>query len=173
MKYMVRFLLCGTLGLAISVTAGNDLTLGNLFLISAEGSGLESVETEVPAMGGAQAQAQAWVQAILEPEEPLESPFPEGTYLRHLYLLKDGTAVVDLSKEALGVPSGATSELLVAYSLVATLCENMKEVRRVFIMIEGRRMVTLAGHLGLEKPLEPNIQLVRVIESPEMEAIDG
>lgn len=173
MKRWVQFLLSGSLGLALWVSAGNDLILGNIFLISAEGSGLESVEIEVPAMGGAQAQARVWAQAVLEPVEPLLSPFPFGTQLKHLYLLKDGTAVVDLSKEALNVPSGATSELLVAYSLVATLCENMKEVRRVFIMIEGERVATLAGHLGLEKPLEPNIQLVRVGESPEPVENDG
>jgi len=49
----------------------------------------------------------------------------------------------------------------------------MEEVSRVFIMIEGERVATLAGHLGLEKPLEPNIQLVGIDEIPEETQDDG
>lgn len=143
--------------------------LGNLFLVSPRGSSLEAVEYEVYSPSGAQSLAHAWARAVMSPGEDLQSPFPKGTRVRHLFLLQDGTAVVDLSKEAAGLRPGATLELLTAYSLVLTLTKNVPEVQRVFILIDGKRKITLAGHLGLERALEP----LNILVGPEKEEEEG
>ena len=91
--------------------------------------------------------------------EPLMSPFPTGTALRSLYLTDSGNAFVDLSSEASTEHSGGSlDELFTVYSLVNALAINVPEINAVQIMINGSEVDTLAGHIDLRQPLEPNMQ---------------
>ncbi len=93
--------------------------------------------------------------------EPLMSPFPTGTTLRSLYLTDSGNAFVDLSSEASTEHSGGSlDELFTVYSLVNALANNVPEINAVQIMINGSEVDTLAGHIDLRQPLEPNMQWV-------------
>ena len=93
--------------------------------------------------------------------EPLVSPFPEGTTLRSLYLTGNGNAFVDLSPEVTTEHSGGSlDELFTVYSLVNALAINVPEINAVQIMINGSEVDTLAGHIDLRQPLEPNMQWV-------------
>ena len=46
------------------------------------------------------------------------------------------------------------------YSLVNALAINVPEINAVQIMINGSEVDTLAGHIDLRQPLEPNMQWV-------------
>ena len=93
--------------------------------------------------------------------EPLVSPFPAGTTLRSLYLAGNGNAFVDLSPEVTNEHSGGSlDELFTVYSLVNALAINVPEINAVQIMINGSEVDTLAGHIDLRQPLEPNMQWV-------------
>lgn len=88
---------------------------------------------------------------------------PEGTTLRQLYVLDDGIAYADFSSELVsGFPGGSTSELLAVYSLVNSIGLNVPEIRRVGVLVDGRPLETLAGHMDLRRPLAPDRSLLPV-----------
>lgn len=78
--------------------------------------------------------------------------FPEGARIRQVFLLGDGTAVVDLPAETVrGMVGGITSEMAAVYSLSRSLVANLEEVKRVRFLIEGKQSATFNGHLALEQ----------------------
>ena len=87
---------------------------------------------------------------------------PAGTRLRQVYVLDDGVAWLDFSSELTdGLGGGSMDELLAVYSIVDSVVANVSEVRRVGILIDGRPVETLNGHLHLLKPLRPDFSLIR------------
>lgn len=86
---------------------------------------------------------------------------PEGTSLRQVYVLDDGTAYADFSaalREGLG--GGSAREILAVYAIVDSLVLNVPEIRRVGILIEGEPCETLNGHLDLRRPLPADPSLI-------------
>lgn len=91
----------------------------------------------------------------------LASSLPEGIRLREVYL-KEGIAYLDFTKELQKRHSGGTEgELLTIYSLVNTLILNFPEIEKVQILVEGKEITTLAGHIDLRKPLSLNTSLLK------------
>jgi len=133
-----------------------------LYYVSADGTMLTAEDREVAYADGAAAQAQVIVSAQLAPAAaPLVSAIPAGTTLRALYLTQKGEAYVDLSREAAAAHTGGTQdELLTIYSIVNVLTENLPAVTSVQILVDGKEVDTLAGHVDLRKPLEKNLALV-------------
>lgn len=87
--------------------------------------------------------------------------FPAHAVVRGV-TLQGGTAVVDLSREALDEhPGGSLSELLSVFGLANTLAGNFPQVRDVSILIEGQPVETLKGHLDLRRPIPADFALVR------------
>lgn len=79
--------------------------------------------------------------------------FSENARLRQVYLLEDGTAIVDLSAEASReMVGGVVSELCSLYSLTRSLIENVEEIKRVRFVVEGSSQPTLAGHVSIREP---------------------
>jgi hypothetical protein len=56
---------------------------------------------------------------------------------------------------------GALDELFTVYTIVDALTVNLPAITRVQILIEGREVDTLAGHVDLRNPLQKNLQWVR------------
>jgi spore germination protein GerM len=133
-----------------------------LYYVSMDGTKLTGVDREVAYADGASAQAQAIVSAQLESvAEPLVSAIPHGTTLRALYLNEKGEAYVDLSREASSAHTGGTrDELLTIYAIVNALTSNLPAVTSVQLLVDGKEVDTLAGHIDLRKPLEKNLELV-------------
>ena len=127
-----------------------------LFYVDEAGTGLTSVEQEVAYGEGTVEQAKRIIDAQLTPPaEPLVSAIPAGTSLRTVFMAKSGEVYVDLSGELQkNHPGGTTNELLTVYSLVSALTSNLPAVTGVQILIEGREVDTLAGHLDLRRPIE-------------------
>jgi hypothetical protein len=87
---------------------------------------------------------------------------PPGTRLRQVYVLEGGVAWLDFSSELSdGLGGGSAAELMTVYSIVDSIVAGVPEVRRVGILIEGRSVETLNGHLHLLKPLRPDFTLIR------------
>jgi hypothetical protein len=79
--------------------------------------------------------------------------FPERARIRQLYILDDGTAIVDLSLEtAQGIIGGITAELAVIHSITRSLRENLPGVQGVRFLVEGQEQETLAGHVSIKDP---------------------
>ena len=123
--------------------------------MSEDGQHLVAVEREIPFGDGTLAQARRLVEAQLErPAPPLVSAIPEGTKLRAIYLGRAGEAFVDLSREASSAhPGGTLEEILTVYSIVNAVTENLPAIQSVQILVDGREVDTLAGHVDLRRPL--------------------
>jgi spore germination protein GerM len=84
-----------------------------------------------------------------------------STRLRQVYVLSDGTAYLDFSSALTeGVGGGSMTELLTVYAIVDSVAFGVREVRRVGILVNGRPLETMNGHLDLSRPLKPNSRLI-------------
>lgn len=84
-----------------------------------------------------------------------ESPriFPEEARVRQIYLLDDGTALVDLAQETTQrLAGGVTSELCAIRSITRSLKENLTQIKRVKFLVGGEERATLAGHVSIGRP---------------------
>ena len=133
-----------------------------LFYVSEDGMRLVGVDRKVAEGTGGTEQARRLIEAQLHPPEPpLRSAVPEGTTLRGLYLTARGEAFVDLSREVSAAHSGGSlDELFTIYSLVNAVVVNLPTVTAVQILIEGREVDTLAGHVDLRHPLGESLTWV-------------
>lgn len=87
-----------------------------------------------------------------DPEKGLRV-LPEAAKLRQIYVLEEGTAVVDLSAEASEqLVGGITSELSALYSISRSLVENIGQIKRVRFLVEGEQRPTFAGHVSIREP---------------------
>jgi germination protein M len=138
-----------------------------LYYVSDDGMALIGVQREVPYGEGVLEQARQIVIAQLRPSPaPLVSAIPHGATLRALYLTDRGDAFVDLSAEARTRHSGgALDELFTVYSIVNALTTNLPAVTRVQILVEGKEVDTLAGHVDLRHPLQKNMKWVKAEKS--------
>jgi len=93
---------------------------------------------------------------------PYVTVIPTGTTLRAFYVTAQGDAFVDLSPEVVsGHPGGSLNELLTVYALVNAVTANLPAARRVQILVDGKEVDTLAGHVDLRRPLVRDTTLVR------------
>jgi spore germination protein GerM len=124
---------------------------------------LMSEQRVVSHSGDAVDYARSIVEALIKgPQTSLVRTIATDTELRANYITPDGVCYVDLS-EAVGKdhPGGCNSELLTIYSVVNSLILNVPEIKRVKLLIDGKEVQTLAGHIDLVFPLEANMLLIR------------
>ena len=89
--------------------------------------------------------------------------FPEGITEEDLLSISvsGDTAYVDFSiKISTLCDYGAESEKMLIYSLVNTLTE-LKSIKKVQILVDGRIFKTLCGHLSIQEPLLPNPGIIQ------------
>lgn len=126
-----------------------------LFYVSEDGLRLRAVERDVPYGATTVEQAEALVREQLQPAPaPLLNAMPPGTALRAVFLTPNGDAYVDLSQEATGAHTGGSlDELFSVYTIVNLLTSNLPAVTRVQILVDGKEVDSLAGHIDLRHPL--------------------
>jgi len=135
-----------------------------LFYVSGDGARLTSVEREVPFADQTVAQARRIIEAQLAPVPPVAaapgadtipvSAIPAGTTLRAIFVTREGTAFVDLSREVASAhPGGSLNELLTIYTIVQALTVNLPAVTSVQLLVDGKEVDTLAGHVDIKRPL--------------------
>jgi spore germination protein GerM len=134
-----------------------------LFYVGADGGTLTSLEQDVSFAEEPVDQAREIVRAQLQPAvPPLVSAIPSGTTLRALFLTPRGEAYVDLSREVVAAhPGGSVHELLTVYTIVHALTTNLPAVKSVQLLVDGKEVGTLAGHINLQRPLGPNLEWVQ------------
>lgn len=131
-----------------------------LFYISEDGLRLVSAKREVPYGGSTGEQARSIVEEALKPAPaPYVNPIPEGTRLRALFVTARGDAYVDLSGEiARNHTGGSLDELFTVYALIDALTVNLPAITAVQILVDGKEVDTLAGHVDLRRPLGRNLK---------------
>jgi spore germination protein GerM len=134
-----------------------------LYYVAADGTRLTAVERDVPYGDGPVQQAREIVTAQIAPAaEPLVSAVPPGTTLRALFISERGNAYVDLGGAAASAHDGGTlNELLTVYSIVNALTSNLPAVTAVQILLNGKEVDTLAGHVDLRRPIAQDLRWVQ------------
>lgn len=134
-----------------------------LFYVASNGRQLVPVTREVAygATPAEQARRIAEAQVATAPED-LRSTIPAGTAVRAVYLTTRGEAYVDLTRDlAAGLPGGSLNEALTVYAIVNAITVNLPDVSGVQILVEGREVDTLTGHLDLRHPIGRSLRWVQ------------
>ncbi|MBP7341008.1 MAG: GerMN domain-containing protein [Smithellaceae bacterium] len=87
--------------------------------------------------------------------------FPAGVTLTDLRLGKDGLASVSFSRRLIEAhPGGATAEMATIYSLTQSLTANVPGIKAVQILVEGKPVAAIKGHISADRPFLPDPDLV-------------
>lgn len=130
-------------------SAGTGRIQVKLYVLGSSGRELATETEEVPYSPSLQQQAKEVVRLLLR----RSSAIPRGVQLRELFITSQGVAYLDLSQEVVSNhPGGSSAEELTVFSLSQTLIANFPSVKTVKILVEGREVQTLAGHLDLTIP---------------------
>jgi Sporulation and spore germination len=131
-----------------------------LYYVSEDGLSMPGVQREVPFGDGIGEQARRIVEAQLsDAPPPYLSAVPAGTTLRALFIGERGEAFVDLGGEIRTKhPGGSLDEIFTTYAIVNSLTVNLPAITRVQILIDGKEVETLAGHVDLRHPLQKNLK---------------
>lgn len=145
---------------AATVPAVRKIT-ATLFYVSDDGMALVPAQREV-AFGATPAeQARAIVEAQLAPAPPHVSAIPAGVTVRDVFITERGDAFVDVSADITAKhPGGSLDEILTVYTLVNALTVNLPAIQRVQILVDGKEVDTLAGHVDLRHPLAKSLDWV-------------
>jgi germination protein M len=132
-----------------------------LFYVSEDGMSLAPVQREVPFGATVAEQARAIVEAQIAGSPPLVSAIPADTKLRQVFVTERGDAFVDLSSDVTAKHAGgALDEILTVYAIVDALTVNLPAITRVQILVDGKEVDTLAGHVDLRHPLAKSMDWV-------------
>lgn len=69
--------------------------------------------------------------------------------------------IVDFSQDLITKhPGGSSSEMMTVFSIVNTVTINIPEYKRVRLLVEGKPIDTIAGHIDCKEPIAPQSGLV-------------
>jgi hypothetical protein len=135
----------------------------SLFFVAEDGLRLVAVEREVPYGATPAEQARLILVEQLKPAPPpFAQALPPGTALQAVFLTDRGDAYVDLSEDTTrGHTGGSLDELFSVYAVVNAVTVNLPAVHRVQILIDGKEVDTMAGHIDLRRPLPKSLAWVQ------------
>ena len=166
-RWTTRATTTATVGAAapapVAAPAAGRKIKARLFYVAEDGTKLTSVERDVAYGEGPVEQAREIISAQIAPVvEPLVSAVPPGTTLRAVFITEGGEAYIDLSRDVVSAhPGGTLGELLTVYTLVNALTENLPVVTAVQVLVDGKEVETLSGHIDLRRPLAKNLTWVQ------------
>jgi spore germination protein GerM len=145
---------------AAPAVASRKIT-ATLYYLSDDGMTLVPAQREIPFGATVVEQARAIVEAQIAAAPPHVSAIPAETKLRDVFITERGDAFIDLSGEIVTKhPGGSLDEIFTVYTLVNALTVNLPAVTRVQILIDGKEVDTLAGHVDLRHPLAKSLEWV-------------
>lgn len=87
-------------------------------------------------------------------QQGMLSPISKNTNLRKVFVDRNGTAYLDFSSEISNVLiQGVSGELMLLELILRTIQENIAQIKKVQILIEGNEIQTISGHIDMSKPL--------------------
>src|SRR5262249_7088969 len=133
------------------------------FYVADDGMRLTGVERDIAYGEGATEQAREIVAAQVAPVvEPLVSAVPARPSVRAGFLTEGGEGQVELRRRVIEAhPRGTLNELLTVYTIVNALTVNLPAVRSVQVLVDGKEVDTLAGHIDLRQPLAKDLSWVQ------------
>lgn len=142
-------------GDATTVDADTRRIQATLFYVADDGVTLAPTSRNVPYGATPADQARRLVEAqVAAPPDGLISAVPAGTTVRAVFLTDAREAYVDLGGAIRSAhPGGSLDEALTVYAIVNVLTVNLPEITAVQILVDGREVDSLRGHIDLRAPL--------------------
>ncbi len=101
-------------------------------------------------------------ELIKGPRGKLIPTLPPRTKCLNLKLDERGVAIINFNKAlSKDHPGGSSAEILTTYSIVNSLIQNFPQIKQVQILIEGKPIETIAGHLSLKQPIASKPDLIK------------
>ena len=152
-----------TLNASVAATASQASPVVHIYFADRNGRYLQAEERIFTGSERNIDRGRAILEALIKGPKPgLMRTSPAGTRLRAFYLAPGGRAYVDLSESIREqYPGGCKSEILTLYSIVNSLILNLPEVSSVKVLVDGRDVPTLAGHIDIRFPFTSDMSLIR------------
>ncbi len=133
---------------------GGELVPVSIFYPSVDG--LASEERFIPASASRKRTLEVVVEEYLKgPSGDIPSYMPEGTRLLDVYLGKDDILYLDISHEfRSGFQGDAYSEFLLLRGLYESVMTNAGDLSGMKILIEGKEVETIGGHISLKGSMD-------------------
>ena len=120
-----------------------------LYVPAGSGQSLATEDQEIQLDDSVQKQVRQVVELLVR----RSASFPSGVEVRDVFITSQGVAYVDFSPELVqDHPGGTSAEELTVFGLSHTLVVNFPVIKTVKILVEGREIQTIAGHLDLTIP---------------------
>jgi spore germination protein GerM len=134
-----------------------------LFYVSQDGNQLIPVSREVPYGTTPGEQARRILDAQIQaPPEGYVSAIPPGTTLRNIYFTPGGETYADFGPEIVANHTGGSlDEALAVFAIVNALAVNLPNVTSVQILVDGKEVDALVGHLDLRRPIRRSLAWVQ------------
>lgn len=135
--------------------SASRMVTATLYFVADDGATLVPESTDVAFGASPTEQARHILEAQLAPATRGRlSAIPAGVKVNAIYFTTRGDAYVDLSRDIItGHPGGSLNEALTVYTIVSALTTNVREISAVQILVDGKQVDTLAGHIDLRQPL--------------------
>lgn len=147
----------GTAEIATPTTATSTARRiqATLFYVTDDGAELIQVPRDVPFGDTPTLQARYIVESQLEkPPSGFASAIPAGAKVRGVFVGARGEAYVDLSPEFIKEHRGGSlDEALAVFAIVNAVTSNLPDVRAVQILVDGKEVDSIAGHIDLREPI--------------------
>ena len=128
----------------------------NLFLLDSTAMMLVPVKIERRLRRELNQRLNQVVTALIQETSPdFRNTIPRGTEINEVYIDSQQTAYLDFSSHLTdGHIGGTTAEFLTVTAILRTVFDAFPdEIKQVQILIDGKEIETIAGHLNLSQPL--------------------
>jgi len=134
-----------------------------LYFSDAQGERLIAERRSAPTPASLEERIEVAVRELLRgPRGSLTRTIPTEVELQGVRVEGDRVVWLNFSPSfASAHPGGSTAELMTIYSIVNTVLLNFREVQKVGILVDGKRIDTLAGHIDCRSPFTADKTLIR------------
>lgn len=134
-----------------------------LYFSSKDGKYLVKEEHKITKLNDNLQQAKEIINELIKgsKSKDLFPTIPEGTQIRELYF-HENTAYLNFSSALIkNHPGGSSAEIHTIFSIVNTLTFNFPKIKYVQILVEGREIETIAGHIDTTMPFKQNLSFIQ------------
>jgi spore germination protein GerM len=134
-----------------------------LFFSDSEGEYLIGEKRKILKKNDTKEEAREAIRELINgPKGKLIRTLPPRTKLLTFQINDAGLAKANFSQSlSKDHPGGSTAEMMTIYSIVNSLALNFPQIKRVQILIEGKSIETIAGHLSLKQPISAKPDLIK------------
>ncbi len=134
-----------------------------LYFSDREGEYLVGELRKIKKRGEAREEVREVIEELIRgPKRKLIPTLPPRAKCLSVRLNGKGVASINFNQSfAKDHPGGSSAEILTVYSIVNSLARNFPQIKEVQILIEGKPIETIAGHLSLRHPIAPKPDLIK------------